>query len=345
MIVDYSPLDGMQFNCLDDCGLCCTYQPELMRQEHRFYKTNKLTKTGIVAGNIGNSDKNNTMSFNLQNTIGACTFLKNKKCQIYDIRPLKCRTFPINIYFGWRIQLYFNMSCRGLWNENKSNNLHSLGEELFFGLHKHTVRQLFDISRKQYQSLQIHLKTYIPPDELRTEILKKVKNFQIDPYENYKDAEVNFKFSLQHEEFKDLPIHLAEDLKWHIFKLENDTIQRIQLEENGFFNTKDSINISNVGIKPISANAMKLITNYIQTVAERDHFIGIVYQRSLAGCNEPLIDSAIDTLKIISTLTIINSSMLAEFHSREEIDDKVIKEGISLTDGHVSILPSIGSIM
>lgn len=33
--------------------------------------------------------------FQLQNVDGECFFLKNNKCQIYDVRPTGCRFYPI----------------------------------------------------------------------------------------------------------------------------------------------------------------------------------------------------------------------------------------------------------
>lgn len=344
--VDYSPLNEMNFNCLDECGFCCTYQPELMKNEFNFYKNNKITRNALISGNISDPTAKDKISFSLQNKIGACVFLKEKKCQIYNIRPLKCKTFPINIFFGWRIQLNPNMSCRGLWDGDKNISLSSIGQELFSSLHVNLIRQLFHESRKYYNILPEKLKdNYIPPNEFRNELLKNVEKMRINPYAFFEEIKTDFKSNLTSQDFNGLFTHLTEDLDWHVFKLEEDIIQRIQLEENGNFNIVDAINISNVDTKTISPEAMDLIKKYIELIVKRDNFIGSIYLQSLSDGTESLLDSAIKNLKYISNILAINSSMLAEFYKMEAIDEKIVKEGIIFTDGSISIAPTIGCII
>lgn len=344
--VDYSPLNEMKFNCLDKCGFCCTFQPELMKNEFNFYKKNIITRDAIISGSISDPTAKEKSSFSLQNKIGGCVFLKEKKCQIYDIRPLTCKTFPINIFFGWRIQLNPNMCCRGLWDGERNINLSSFGQELFSSLHINFVRQLFHESKKKYNILPKELKSnYISPNEFRNELLKHVKTMRIKPYEYFEKIKILFEENLTGQDFNGLPTYLNEDLDWNIFKFKDDIIQRIQLEENGNFKIIDAINISNVDKKTISSEGMDLIKKYIELVAGRDNFIGSIYFQLLSDGTESLLNSAIINLKYIYNILAINSSMLAEFYKKEEIDKKIVKEGIIITDGSISIAPTIGRIV
>ena len=342
--VDYSLLRNMSFNCLEECGFCCTYKPELLMNEYKFFRKNKTTKDSIERGSINDPESEDRYSFFLQNNIGACVFLKNKKCQIHNIRPLKCRTFPINIYFGWRIQLDLNLSCRGLYDGNESTNLYNIGKELFLELPVNIVRKYFSQSRKQYENMK-DLNIYIPPTELRTKILNNMQNINLNHDENYDSIKNIFISNMADEEFIKLPTLLTKDLKWNVFKLENKTIQRIQLEEDGKIKMEKSLHISDVGEKAISKKAIVLIEDYIQKVVERDNFIGSIYLQALMGNKVPLLESSLKNLELIANFLILNSSMLAEFNNLDIIDKEIIENGIMLTDGTISIAPSIGQLI
>ena len=60
---------------------------------------------------------------------GGCLFYRNNKCQIYDVRPLDCRIFPLDIleaggHFYWII---YDTFCR---QEIECERLVNYGEEL-----------------------------------------------------------------------------------------------------------------------------------------------------------------------------------------------------------------------
>jgi len=97
---DFSPWykKGLQFSCTE-CGQCCTGSPGY---------------TWVTEDEIANMTDHLGMSMNsfasqylrkigdrwsLRERIDVagdydCVFLKDKKCQIYSVRPLQCRTFP-----------------------------------------------------------------------------------------------------------------------------------------------------------------------------------------------------------------------------------------------------------
>jgi Fe-S-cluster containining protein len=63
----------------------------------------------------------------------ACLFLKNKKCSIYQARPLRCRPFPFN-YDKKRGEVSFQVNedavefCKGLGRETKHVDFRELTE-------------------------------------------------------------------------------------------------------------------------------------------------------------------------------------------------------------------------
>ncbi len=234
MEVDFSPLKGMKFNCLEGCGLCCTFQPELLKNEFKFYQQNKKTKNGVIAGSIDDPETKERCSFSLQNKAGGCVFLEKKKCIIYDIRP--------DIFFGWRIQLNVNMACRGVWDANQGMDLYSLGENLFANLPINLKRELSYKSKNFYESLSNNLKNYyVTPYRLREKALEYIESINLESGENYEYAKNLFKMQLNKEKLVELQTYATKDLRWEAFKLKDGSIIKIQLEENGNFKTVDSI--------------------------------------------------------------------------------------------------------
>jgi Fe-S-cluster containining protein len=87
--------EGLKFKCTG-CGQCCTGEPgyvwlspEEINTISAHLKISKekfiQTYTRSLFGKI--SLREDRVNFD-------CIFLKEKRCQIYDIRPSQCRTFP-----------------------------------------------------------------------------------------------------------------------------------------------------------------------------------------------------------------------------------------------------------
>ena len=63
----------------------------------------------------------------------ACMFLKDKKCAIYQVRPLRCRPFPLS-YETKRGQVVFSLNedaakfCKGLGREGKGFDFNELSK-------------------------------------------------------------------------------------------------------------------------------------------------------------------------------------------------------------------------
>jgi uncharacterized protein len=72
---------GIHMQCKHGCASCCLNDLSMTAIEAEFLITNSKTKNKI-AGEI---------------TGGECIFLKNNECQIYNLRPVVCRTqgFPL----------------------------------------------------------------------------------------------------------------------------------------------------------------------------------------------------------------------------------------------------------
>ncbi len=96
--------DGLRFECQPDCGACCT--------NHGDYAYVYLEDEEIeaIAGLLGVTRARFEQDFTvldegyrvLRMDEPDCPFLQDKRCTIYPVRPVQCRTFPF-------------------WNENLRN--------------------------------------------------------------------------------------------------------------------------------------------------------------------------------------------------------------------------------
>ena len=96
-----------RFACLEDCGFCCTYPPQVDEALwKRLERTAALQRIAV--------DEAGTLRLPLQGTCGACVLLAERKCTAYDDRPRHCRAFPFHVYFGRVVEVYANRVCPGL---------------------------------------------------------------------------------------------------------------------------------------------------------------------------------------------------------------------------------------
>lgn len=97
MIKDDQPWykDGLRFKCTE-CGQCCTGAPGYAWvNDDEIQAIAKFLKLDVETfGKRYLRYVNGRYALLEQRETFDCIFLKNKKCQIYPVRPTQCRTFP-----------------------------------------------------------------------------------------------------------------------------------------------------------------------------------------------------------------------------------------------------------
>lgn len=106
--VDARELEGKRFRCLEGCGFCCTFQPEVSQRELALLRARFKPKPLAIAAGEGRT------YLQLQNKCGACTLLAARGCSAYDLRPAHCRYFPFHVHFGDETEVCVNATCRGV---------------------------------------------------------------------------------------------------------------------------------------------------------------------------------------------------------------------------------------
>lgn len=104
---------GLRFTCTG-CGKCCSGSPGVVwvsdEEADKISKLLKISKevfikkyTRLIGNKLSLIERKNQGSYD-------CIFLKDKMCQVYEDRPLQCRTFP-----WWKE----NLTSKDSWNELK----------------------------------------------------------------------------------------------------------------------------------------------------------------------------------------------------------------------------------
>ena len=114
---------GLRFECQPDCGNCCTggaREGSVFLEPgdvERLAASLKLTREAFVREHTRSEDGELALSMRES---GDCRFLSDGKCDVYDARPLQCRTYPflpvdgftpIESPYTWRYEKKF---CPGI---------------------------------------------------------------------------------------------------------------------------------------------------------------------------------------------------------------------------------------
>jgi Fe-S-cluster containining protein len=104
--VHAAELSGLTYRCLEGCGFCCTFTPEVAHDELSRLR-GRFPELSVVR-------EGERLHVAFQGGCGACTLLSRRRCTAYEDRPAHCRYFPFHVYFGRRTEVYVNRSCRGV---------------------------------------------------------------------------------------------------------------------------------------------------------------------------------------------------------------------------------------
>ena len=99
-------LRGLRFTCLEGCGFCCTFTPEVA--------TGELAKLRARFPALPVVDEGTHTRLAFQGGCGACVLLSRRLCTAYEDRPAHCRYFPFHVHFGPGPEVLVNRSCRGV---------------------------------------------------------------------------------------------------------------------------------------------------------------------------------------------------------------------------------------
>lgn len=345
--IDLTLLEGMKFGCLEGCGFCCSYPAEVRECEDSFSLIQAMDPSALKKWDTNNPQFCNVFTMRQQNDIGACIYLKgDNRCGIYSIRSILCRTYPIKIFFGWRIQLYPTMACRGLIEVPGSSELLRMGGHVLCELPAGIVQQMASEASAMYAALPDILDNYIIPEILQEKMIEYARNMVIDPSKLPEECITDFESQLSSGDFMYLPTYLSKDLQWLVFSLEASQVKKMILKRTGETETIQILDYSGIIPRNFSPDAIRHVRQYLLKIARSDHFTGIVYLDAVnSKTRESLIDRGIRLLNYIAGSFLVKANFLAAISDHSEIDEELVRETIIFSDGYLATEPVYGLIL
>lgn len=377
--VDFSLLNGLKFACLDGCGYCCLFQPDLNHDE--VARVNKMGLSWAVT----ESHFSGSSAIKMQGNGGACVFLKGGRCTIYSDRPHFCREFPFHIYLGERVQVIPNLSCRGLWpdfSDRKYLMPVQSAYDVAFPFVEEIGADMLSGSKETFRRFQRELDkqgTGCPKPRLR-EIAEAVKKLLTDYRGIASVLEFSWEYSgepiaadeiayklkgwrpetdlkeeamlgvldaLGLENPADLPVYVDEGLDWNLFQTSGKRITHRKMTEKGPGRVVSTIPLDSVPLPELDGEAHSLLMDYIDILLKRDSFYGYVaYLVSDGGFEDSLLNAYLGTLATSVLDLLWRASMLHRFEGGgKKIGRRELLNGIVFYDGEILDAPALGEFV
>lgn len=376
--IDYTEVKGKTYSCIDNCALCCLCQPELLPDEAIRFRGDPVLAQGVAERHISPEVKGTALK--LRGAHGACHFLANKRCKIYDLRPHFCRLFPVNVFVGWRIQLLTNLSCRGMGLPG--SNLQEEAEKIIADYGRAELSEQLDHAKKVFADFvrncratgvaQSFSSLRSAADSLMDELTDELGLSRVLTYAEHGRtrqnasptdiarlarrsdavADIQERALMDGTELFDLPdlsllpIYIDEGMVWKIFELKEKRIVGYVLAEDGTTDEFVRIDPNEVELLPFEEQGRRLLGEYLSTINSRDCFLG--HAAYLCDMDDYEFNFAQAYLGAMANNALDlwwRSSFLAGLDGREELGAKEIRNGIVFFDMDLLDLPTIGAFI
>jgi Fe-S-cluster containining protein len=377
MNIDTSELAGKSFECLENCAMCCLCQPELNEEELRAFKKANLADS-LTREHIQGYVADEQIAIRLQGESGACHFLIDRRCTIYNMRPTFCRRFPVHVHALHRIQLNADLSCRGI--TDGGNTLEKFGADILASIPKKLmddVQEEVEARLRSFKKICLDKQIYQAPERLRSVadciIPLLTKNDGIggllafantetkigeipddkivglvlasEPPADLEEmaSEANYaQFDLENPSW--LPVYVDERLRWNTFRSGEGKIHWMGLHENGAIETVNSFEIGDIKLLPTDQGARKTFADYARLLISRDHFLGHAYQ----VCADQKFDCDLMNIYLgIMATTLLDlwwrASLIGLVNEKSKLNSSLAKEGIRAFDMDCLDMPTMGT--
>lgn len=376
--IDLSEIRGRTYRCIDGCALCCLCQPELLPAEEEHFRSVPALAQAVTDQHISREVRG--AAIKLRGAHGSCWFLNNRRCGIYSDRPHFCRAFPVNVFVGWRIQLYANMSCRGM--DLPGERLEDIGNGILsdYGDKRlsdeiATARRVFsDFIRNSRDAgvAQSFTSVRDAGESLMDEFMDEVGLGRIMTYAEHgrtaqnspardivrqvrrteSEADLRERALIDGTELFDLPdmsllpIYIDSRLTWKIFKLVDKRIVGYILSEDGSAEEFSRTEPSDVDLLPMDSSACSAVRRYVGLMNSRDSFLGhAAYLCDSENYDFNFAQAYLGALANNSLDLWWRASFLANLDGKTALGESEIREGIVFFDMDLLDLPTIGAFI
>jgi Fe-S-cluster containining protein len=294
-----SEIKGLALRCDGRCAYCCLCPPGLLEVETEAIVNACHEKAGYIGQDrLGDSAR----AISTQGDWGACVFLENKACMIYESRPHFCRQYPLQVYSGWRLQASAIRSCRGLVRTNRAGpvalksilkkEVDTLGEDYYNEVLEDTSTSFRDLEGQgkvfdTYRTVRaraLAAANTVGDAGALLDILgiKGVKAKYAGARlldEVWPDIEGTF----HTEDVMNLPVYPAMDHSWRVFRYdpEEGSFGEYLLKASGTLVFDRSVSRDRLGLFPLPKRTKMVLHEYLYMAFMRDIFYGMVAREAL----------------------------------------------------------------
>lgn len=366
--VDYSDVKGRKVECPEGCGLCCLCQPEVLPEERQFFRENHPNEL------VKSKGADHYTALALKKGCGSCVFLNNRRCKVYDHRTSYCRQFPYHIYVSDKVKVELDLSCRGAWTGN-GNDAVVEAEEIVERANGRIISALMeatDVYRQFYANCKA-AGVMGKPEELRKSVSDNLMNFTDLAYLSkvMESCEMEASVSLKglqkvaKLELADLeeaardsalesmatddplnaPVYCDADWKWNVFLSDEEMIEWNILDDEGDLHHQLSANVMEIPLKPLEADGVKVLADYIATLNGRDSFMGSVFALMDSTGYEDDMSNAYYGCLCTSILDLLWRASMLDFFMGTGMGAEGIREAIIFYDMDRLDAPTIGAFV
>jgi Fe-S-cluster containining protein len=368
--VDLGELEGRRFQCIDDCGLCCLCQPELLEGELPYFKRNHPERV------VAKRQPHKHFALAMKKKVGSCTFLDHRRCTIYNMRPHYCRQFPFHVHVGDRVQVELDLSCRGAWL-GKGEDATVAGVSLVAENEKviaSTYQQTYSIYRQFFRNC-LDMQIECRPDQMRKDaapvmgrfsdlaylatVLEAsaeedaldIRSIQAKPLDKPKRRELDeaaweaVKDSLGVPDPFDAPIYCDEKGRWNLFRLEDEDIEHYVITEVGDLEHVGGLDAEDVQLPELTSDGAKTFGDYLHMLNRRDSMMGNAFHlMDDYGYEDEMANIYLGVLAT-SALDLLWRTALVSKVTGHQLDAQGVREGIIFYDMDRLDAPTLGAFL
>ena len=294
LVIDYSELMGKKVTCPPECGMCCLCQPEVLPEEHGYFKANHSRSLVRVDDHYALAMKKGR---------GSCVFLDNRKCSVYPKRPAYCRQFPFHFHVSDRIKAELDLSCRGVWYGKGDDAIPEARELAAAGSGRlRAALKEATLVYEEFFSICKEAGVYADRSELRMSVAENIDNFTdlayvanvmnasledrpvslsdmtVEPVTNTdefseaaKEAALG---SMSSTDPMSVPVYCDGEWNWNLFMVGKNGIERNVLDDDGDLHFKGSIDPDEITVRQPDGAARNVLREYISVLNGRDSMMG-----------------------------------------------------------------------
>ena len=320
----------------------------------------------------------------VQGDRGACSFLLDRRCKVYQSRPHFCRQYPVMVYSGWRLQLSAIRSCRGVvaakGEGSKSaknpkqrprplmelfrSEVERLGEQYFI--------ETLEETKSSFEEISDNKELYASPQEVQKLALKVAgavgnarglcKAIGLDRPDEGKARQAiletfwnDIESAFTCPDIIDLPVFTRPDHGWEVFRVVGSgELSAYRLMETGDLIYELTKPVTELRLRPLDQPAQKVLKQYLTMAFGRDVFYGMVAREALVG-DIPMRDLAAEIAAGIATDIWFRAGLLSDFgamahpgkgtSAKGPLDQRAAKEAVIFMDADLLDSYALGAII